>query len=329
MPQVLVIGIDGGQSTTRALIADLEGNLLALGVGGAANHIHEPGGPERLRRSLRTAMNGALQSASLSPQTRFAVALCGMTGGGALVEEICRQELPAEQVVLVHDTRTALYCVTQGAPGAVVIAGTGSVAFGMNRSGETAAVGGWGYLMGDEGSAYWIALQAINACTRAEDGRIPATWLKRAILEHFGVDSLGALHRLIYSGQLSRADLASAARTVSDAARLGERVATRILSSAGRELGLMAVVVLRKLHMQYSRVAVGIVGGVAAAAEPLHEAFRERVYRSTLAQVVRPRFPMVVAAVCMALEQAGVSVGESLWQRIQEQMPRFGLQAVS
>lgn len=249
MPRTLVMGIDGGQSTTRALIADLEGNLLGLGVGGSANHIHEPGGPERLRQSLQTALNGALQSASLPPGTRFTVALCGMTGAGAQVEEICRQELPAERVVVTHDTRTALYCITQGAPGAVVIAGTGSVAFGMNEAGETAAVGGWGYLMGDEGSAYWIALQAINACTRAEDGRIPSTWLRRVILEHFEVNSLSALHHLIYSGQLSRADIASAAKPVSDAARLGERVATRILCSAGRELGLMAVVVLRKLKM--------------------------------------------------------------------------------
>lgn len=329
MPQTLVIGIDGGQSTTRALIADTEGNLLGLGVGGASNHIHEPGGPERLRHSLHTAVSGALQSASLPSGTRFAAILCGMTGGGPLVEEICREVLPSEKVVVVHDTRTALYCVTQGESGAVVIAGTGSVAFGMDESGRSASVGGWGYLMGDEGSAYWIALQALNVCTRVEDGRMPNSWLKRAILEHFGVDSLSALHRLIYSGQLSRGQLASAAQAVSVAAALGERMAIRILSSAGKELGQMAVVVLRKLEMQYSRVKVGIVGGVARAPAPLHEAFRERVYRSTLAEVVKPRFPMVIAATCMALEQAGVAVGEHLWQRMEQQMTQFGLQAVS
>ena len=325
MPQTLVMGIDGGQSTTRALIADMEGNLLGLGVGGASNHIHEPGGPERLRQSLRTALNGALQSASLPADTRFAVALCGMTGGGPLVEQICHQELPAEKVVVTHDTRTALYCVTQGRPGAVVIAGTGSVAFGMNEDGEIASVGGWGYLMGDEGSAYWIALQAINACARAEDGRIPPTWLKRVILEHFGVESLAALHRLIYSEQLSRGQLASAAQAVSDAAKLGERTAIRILSNAGKELGLMAVVVLRKLGMQHHRVRVGLVGGVARATAPLHEAFRARVHRSTQAEVVKPRFPMVVAAVCMALEQAGMTADERLWRGMEEQAPRFGL----
>ncbi|MCL6475133.1 MAG: hypothetical protein K6U75_08795 [Firmicutes bacterium] len=325
MPQTLVMGIDGGQSTTRALIADMEGNLLGLGVGGASNHIHEPGGPERLRQSLRTALNGALQSASLPADTRFAVALCGMTGGGPLVEEICRQELPADKVVVTHDTRTALYCVTQGRPGAVVIAGTGSVAFGMNEDGEIASVGGWGYLMGDEGSAYWIALLAINACTRAEDGRIPPTWLKRVILEHFGVESLSALHRLIYSEQLSRGQLASAAQAVSDAAKLGERTAMRILSNAGKELGLMAVVVLRKLGMQYHRVKVGLVGGVTRATAPLHEAFRARVHRSTMAEVVKPRFPMVVAAVCMALEQAGMTADERLWRGLEEQTSRFGL----
>ncbi|MCS6830927.1 MAG: hypothetical protein NZ749_09835 [bacterium] len=328
MPRTLVMGIDGGQSTTRALIADLDGNLLGFGTGGAANHIHEPGGPERLRHSLQTAVNEALQSACLSAHTRFAVTLCSMTGAGSQVEEICIHALPAEKVMVTHDTRAALYCLTQGAPGVAVIAGTGSVAFGMNENGETASVGGWGYLMGDEGSAYWIALQAINLCTRAEDGRAPNTWLKRVVLEHFGVDTLGALHRLIYSGQLSRAQIASAAKAVSDAARLGERIAQRVLSSAGRELGLMAVVVLRKLGMHYRHAPVGIVGGVAAAAEPLHTAFRERVYRSTLAQIIRPRCPMVVSAVCMALEQAGVQVDEPLWQRLEEQMQRFGLHAV-
>ncbi|MGQ9542248.1 MAG: N-acetylglucosamine kinase [Armatimonadota bacterium] len=325
MLQTLVIGIDGGQSTTRALIADTEGNLLGLGVGGAANHIHEPGGPERLRQSLRDALESVLRSASLPSDARFAVALCGMTGGGDLVEQICRQELPAERVVVTHDTHTALYCITQGAPGAVVIAGTGSVAYGMNNLGETAAVGGWGYLMGDEGSAYWIALRAINMCTRAEDGRMPSTWLKRAILMHFNIGSLGELHHLIYSGQLSRAEIASVSRAVSDAAELGERVAIRILGSAGRELGLMAVAVLRKLGMQYQRANVGIVGGVANAAKPLHDAFRERIYRSTLAEVVTPRFPMVVSAVCMALEQAGIPVGETIWQKLEEQLPKLGI----
>lgn len=325
MLKTLVIGIDGGQSTTRALIADTEGNLLGLGVGGPADHIHEPGGAERLRQSLRDALKSALRSASLPSDAHFAVALCGMTGGGDLVEQICCQELPAERVVVTHDTRTALYCITQGAPGAVVIAGTGSVAYGMNNLGETAAVGGWGYLMGDEGSAYWIALRAINMCTRAEDGRMPSTWLKRAILMHFNIGSLGELHHLIYSGQLSRVDLASAAKAVSDAAKLGERMAVRILDSAGRELGLMAVVVLRKLGLQDQRVHVGIVGGVANAPQPLHDAFRERVYRSTLAEVVIPRFPMVVSAVCMALEQAGIPVGETIWQKLEEQLPKLGI----
>lgn len=321
----LVLGVDGGQSSTRVLIADLEGNLLGLGIGGAANHIHEPGGPERLCRSLNTALESALDGAGLPAETRFAVAYCGMTGGGALVEEICRQQLPATRVVVAHDTQTALYCVTQGAPGVVVITGTGSVAFGVNSQGQQAAVGGWGYLMGDEGSAYWIAIQALNSCTRADDGRIPRTWLERVLLEHFEVDSLRSLHRLIYSQQLDRAQIASAARAVSDAARLGERVARRILADAGRELGLMAVTVLQKLKMQFERVPVGMVGGVAEAAEPLHEAFRGRVSRSSLAKVVQPRFPMVVAAVCLALQQAGVEVGEPLWKRLENQLGYVGL----
>lgn len=329
MLQRLVLGVDGGQSTTRALIADVDGNLLGIGVGGAANHIHEPGGPERLRQSLRKALDSALQSASLSADTRFVVALCGMTGGGPLVQEICQQEIPADIVTVVHDTRTALYCVTQGKPGAVVIAGTGSVAYAMDGTGRSASVGGWGYLMGDEGSAYWIALQALNACTRAEDGRIPSTWLKRALLTHFNVDSLRTLHHLVYSGQLSRGDIAAVAKVVSDAARLGERMSIRILTSAGRELGLMAVAAMRKVEMQYDRVGVGIVGGVAGAAKPLHEAFRERLYRSTLATVVKPRFPMVVAAVCMALGQAGVPEDEPLWQHLEQQMGRFQLNATS
>src|SRR5690349_11265214 len=98
-----VIGIDGGQTSTTAVLADETGRLLGVGHGGPANHIHEPGGVERVRRSLKDAIHDARASAGL-PDAPIACAYLGMTGGSAEMEEVCRPVVDAERMVLGHDS---------------------------------------------------------------------------------------------------------------------------------------------------------------------------------------------------------------------------------
>jgi N-acetylglucosamine kinase-like BadF-type ATPase len=254
----LVLGLDGGQTTTVAVLADETGRLLGAGAGGPANHIHEAGGIQRVQRSLADAIPGATSAAGL-PNARIAAAYLGITGGSPEMESICRPVVTAESVILGHDSRIALWSVTLGMPGVTVIGGTGSVAYGVNARGESALVGGWGYLMGDEGSGYWIALKALNACTRAADGRARSTAMEEAILAHLGAADLRDAHRKIYSGALSRPDIASVASVLPKVAARGDAAAQRILREAGVELGLLACAALRALGMTSDSPEVGYV----------------------------------------------------------------------
>jgi N-acetylglucosamine kinase-like BadF-type ATPase len=216
-------------------------------------------------------------------------------------------------MVLGHDSVIALTSVTLGGPGVVVIGGTGSVGFGRAPDGREARCGGWGYVFGDEGSGYWIAVEALRACVRALDGTGPETSLLPPILEHFEARDIHDLHRRIYSGALARVDLASASHLVSEAARAGDAVSHLILDRAGRELGLLAGGVLRRLRWTTAHVEVGIVGGVFRAGKLVTGAFREAVHEvNANATVVPPRVPAEAAAALLALEQTGIHPKETV-----------------
>lgn len=319
-----VIGVDGGQTSTTAIIADETGCLLGIGHGGPANHIHESGGVERVRRSLSDAIRAARRMADLE-NARIAAACLGMTGGSAEMEAICEPVVPTDCLTLGQDTRIALYSVTFGRPGAVVIAGTGAAAYGLNNAGDEASAGGWGYLMGDEGSGYWIAVRALNACCRAADGLEPATQILPLLLQHFEYTDLKQIHRRVYSGDMARPDLAALSEIVGRAAAQGDAMARRILREAGKELAQIVVAVLKRLNLCDVPVTVGTVGGVFRAGRLVLRPFREAVYRDApAADIIPSRVPSAVGAALMALEEIGVPATDGLLAQVQATLPRIG-----
>lgn len=320
-----VIGVDGGQTSTTAVVADESGCLLGIGHGGPANHIHEPGGGERIRRSLSDAIRGALTMADLE-NARIAAACLGMTGGGdEAMRALCAPLVPSDTILFGQDTRIALYSVTFGRPGVVVISGTGAASYGLNACGDGASAGGWGYLMGDEGSGYWIALRALNACCRAHDSIGPPTQLLPLLLQHTETPDLRHLHRRVYSGALSRPDIAALSEVVGRAAAAGDATATRILRDAGRELALIVNAVIVKLALQQEPVTVGTVGGVFRAGRFVLRSFREAVKRvAPNANITSARVPSAVGAALMALDELGVPAHDDLFARVEATLPRLG-----
>ena len=184
----IYLGVDGGQSHTEAILSDENGNVLGRGTGGASNHAEIPGGRERLQNAVKNAVGNALKAANLPPleETVFASAHFGMTGGAIYKQEIIGALIKAEKLTVGHDAPTALFGATAGKPGVVVIAGTGSVVFGVNSSGETARAGGLGYLFSDEGSGFWLAAQMIRLAIKENDDLIEPDGILRLVLEFFG-----------------------------------------------------------------------------------------------------------------------------------------------
>ena len=318
----LILAIDGGQSTTLALLAAPDGTILGAGLGGPANHVHEPGGMERMRRTLRQVTEGAFAAAGL-PFGPVHCACFGMTGNMDAAQEIAREFLVVDTLRVVHDSVTALAGASLAQAGVVVIAGTGAVAYGEDGQGASAMSSGWGYIMGDEGSAYDIGILALRAATSAADGRMPATSLGALIPAYFGVDSLEALHRLIYSqGVVPRPRIAGLAAMVSRAAADGDKPARAILVRAGADLATAAVAVLAQLGQVRMGMPIYPVGGVFRAGQWIMEPFQRALRGASPASEVRePAFAPVIGALLLALRDTGIEPDEAVIERIRATMP--------
>lgn len=323
MNQEIVVAVDGGQSSTLALVAALNGQILGAGWGGESNHIDEPGGVERLNNALNDSITGALESAGRSAET-VRCAVLGMTGVSVLAGEIAQRLLPSAQVQVYHDSITALAGASIGQPGVIVIGGTGAVAYGELVDGRSAKSGGWGYIMGDEGSGYDLGIQALRTATQASDGRGPATRLVDAIPQHFGLDDLRALHKAIYSQQITRPQIAELAAVVGRAAQAGDAVAQTLLGTAGVQLAQAALAVIRQLGI--AGTAVYTTGGVFRAGEWVLSPFRETIHMQSPESVVSPAvFSPIIGALLLALKEAGSPLDANLIDHIRASAPEAAI----
>ncbi len=298
---------------------------MAYGRGGPSNHYHEPGGPERLESALRESTDAALKFSGQSADVVTCVCL-GMTGAHPQAQVIAQSLFPSANVLLYHDAVTALTGASVAKPGVVVIAGTGAVAYGRLDSGEEVRSSGWGYLMGDEGSGYWIGVKAIRAACQASDGRGDPSTLVRQIPEYFQVHDLTALHRKLYAQEISRSAIAALAAVTADAAKAGDRVALTLLERAGQELAQAALAVITRLGQLEGGLPVYFTGGVFHAGLPILTAFEAGVASQSPHSSVQPAtFSPVVGSLLLALRAAGVDLSPGVIDHIRRTLPADAL----
>ena len=320
----LYLGLDGGQSHSLAILADGQGHILGAGLAGPSNRLNDPRGYEGFEQAIAHAVAAAFDSAGL-PEQSLKVACFALSGGWqdrARKTEILTRCTDAALCLLRHDTESALAGATMGQAGVIVIAGTGSVAYGEDGHGRELLVGGWGYLMGDEGSAYWIALQALSAATKCSDGRGPKTSLLHDLPRAVGCGDLRALQSLLYSASLARPEVANLAVAVSQAAVEGDHVAQAILAEAGHELACHAVTVISRLDLRYQAIPVAPVGGVFQAGEWVQRPFRDHLGDTTpRARVIKPAFPSVIGALLLVYREVNVPASESVLNNLRDTQP--------
>jgi glucosamine kinase len=313
----LLLAIDGGQTATKSLIARADGTVLGAGSGGPSDHFHIEGGVEKNRQAIHAAIGTALTAAGAKSEPIAAVAL-GLTGAppigeqNPVVESIVREILEPEQVTVVPDYITNLAGASGGQPGVVLIAGGGSIGYGATDNGNYAIAGGYGYLLGDEGSAFDIGRRAIVGAARAADLRGESTWLQRIVMDHFGIPTMRHITRVVYQAGFQRDRISLLAPKVVQAAQTGDLIARQILDSASRELALTALGVIRQLFPPGSSVPVYLTGGVFNAGEPIRTPFRNALRDGwPEAQALEPRFPPAVGGLILAGRSLGRSVDEN------------------
>ena len=307
-----VAGIDGGQSSTTAVVVDEKGVVRGRGGAGPADHVDEPPGSRKFADACTTALARALEAAGLSRDTRFAAVHAGLSGYDERFDG-ARPAFSADTFRVQHDAPVALAGAVQTLPAVVVIAGTGSVAYGKGAEGQSVRAGGWGYLFGDAGSAFAVARDAL-AHAMAADDRGARSPLGDAALAYFDRPNLRALATEAQLGRIPRAQVASFARVVHDAARLGDANADAIVDGAATALANLAAVTLARLHLSSDAVPVAFAGG-AFANDAFFARTRERLAAlAPHAQAVTARYDPATGAALLAFADARLPVPERITQ---------------
>lgn len=306
MSERILLALDAGGSRTRCVVAGAGGRVLGTGTGGAANHVLD--GFEVARASLRAAIDAALAAAAPARIDAAVAASAGVGPDGQgreVVESLVAGLLPPGTAVqAVGDMVAALWGALADGVGIVSCAGTGSVCLGRDAGGRLRQVGGWGHLMGDEGSAHDIALAALRAVARAYDGRGPETALSAALPRWAGVSTPIELAWQVYAGAQTRERIAAIAVEVAAAARAGDAVATALLGAAAAEL--VAAVAAAARHLEMPAPRVSYAGSVFDAGAPVLGPFAALLARELPgARLEAPLLPPLGGALRLAHEVGG------------------------
>ena len=299
-----VLGIDAGGTKTVCLLADDQGRLVAEARRGGANL--QAVGELEVEKVLHEVMEEALGERPITP----AVICLGIAGvdrpdDSAVVRGIMKRIGYKARIVIVNDALVALEAGAPGQPGVVVISGTGSIAYGRDAKGQAARSGGWGYVLGDEGSGYWIGRAALRAVLREADRRGPATLLTKLLLEHFGVAQAQGLIHQVYNTNLKPAAIGALATSVQSAFSQGDLVALGILRGAANELEASALSVAGRLELKGEPFVFILAGGIFRAVPWLEQELARRLPLAAPGSRVRllDREP-AWGAVAIALEEA-------------------------
>lgn len=304
----VVVGVDGGGSKTRVMVADERGGMIGDVVGPAS--AVRPGRIDDSANVIAECVRDALASCEMThvvPRV-LAVGVAGVGREGerqGLWQALASREL-AEEVVIHSDFSVALDDAFGDGPGVLLICGTGSVAFGRGPTGATARAGGWGPVFGDEGSGAWIGRRALSVVAAASDGREPETALTGAILTAAQVNDPSEL--IVWGASATAATLATLAPVVLSVADAGDLRANSLLSLAVEELSLHVRSLARQLFVdERAALPVALTGGMLTRGSPLRRRLEHRLKTAVPgAQVGTDDVVPVRGAVRAALRFVGV-----------------------
>jgi N-acetylglucosamine kinase-like BadF-type ATPase len=267
MSRTLFLGVDGGGTKTRFVLADRDGQLVAAHEGPNSDHLQI--GIDGVRDVLADGLAALFGEAKIDGGA-VAHAFFGLSGHGedsaaqVLLDVLPEPMLGHRRYRCGNDMVCAWAGSLGGEDGINIVAGTGSIGYGERR-GKTARAGGWGEVFGDEGSAYWIAVQGLNVFTRMSDGRLPKGPLHAAFKASFGLSADLDLCGKVMNAR-GRRSIAAVSQLVARAAHDGDAVAMRIFDDAARELAAVVEAVRQALGFAPGeRVLVSYSGGVFKA----------------------------------------------------------------
>jgi len=320
-------GVVGDATRTVSVIADENGRVLGYGVSGPSNY-HIVGLDESIR-NIRECLWDAFIRAESSIRELECITL-GLAGIDTRKDrnrftKAMDLRLPSRNILVRHDSETALAGALAGGPGVIVIADTGSVAAGLDENGRYLRCGGWGPFLGDEGSAYDLGKRALIEVLREYDGRGSYTILTSLIKEKFGIESVEDIIDIVYGNKIDVVEIASIAKLVIKAANEGDHIALSIIDKGAKMLAEMAATVIRRLYLEeLERVDVAVYGMVFDMGDIFLEKFKMHLmgYVSNI-NIIVPRFPPCIGGLLVSYRFSGIEINEELLSNIENSIKRI------
>ncbi|HEY1950674.1 MAG TPA: BadF/BadG/BcrA/BcrD ATPase family protein, partial [Bryobacteraceae bacterium] len=280
------------------------GQILGRGYGGPCNHVAAAEGRAKFFSAIGACVAEAARQANLELNSiEFAAACLGFSGGAEDKTAYTRELIRSGLYKITDDAEIALAGATAGQPGIIVIAGTGSIAYGRNAQQQSARAGGWGYIFGDEGGAFDLARQALRAALQQEEGWGPPTLLHSLLLEKTGAKTANELLHAFY-GSFDRTRVATLAPLVTQAAEQQDHPSLEILENAAAKLAWFANGVYRQLFEPGECVPVAHIGGVFESPF-MRRNFIQNVQKTTGCSASPPRLSPAEGALLLALRLDG------------------------
>jgi N-acetylglucosamine kinase-like BadF-type ATPase len=269
-----IIGVDAGGTKTEAVVYDEQGNSIKQVVTGFGNLLINF---DEAMRNLTKAIDACTEELSMNDCIGIYLGVAGIESGNLqqVVEETLSNKYNVH-VEAMNDAFIAHAALLQGDNGILTIAGTGSIALAM-KDGASATAGGWGHLLGDEGSGYWISMQAFKAMIADEDEGKPVSSLSKKILAELDMKEVSDILGFIYNEP--KASIAKFVPLVVEKASLGNTLAVQILQQAGVDLARTTIQAARKVRLE-NPIKIGLRGGILTNVELVNNAFVEEIKKS-------------------------------------------------
>lgn len=263
-----VIGVDGGGTKTEASAYDSNGKAMITSIKGFANLLNNK---EIALDNIVSAIREIIDRFGTNDLSGVYLGIAGSEVGenAKIISDKIKNELKIDSIVM-NDSEIALKAMLKGNDGILTIAGTGSVAFGINNN-ITSKCGGWGNLLGDEGSGYSIAIDSIKRMIFEEEHSIPQSELTKKIMIKLGIKSVDEITDFVYSS--TKDEIASLTPIVARLGEVGDKIAYEILINEGVELAKTVENVYKKL--KFESCSIALVGGVIREAKVVRKAFED------------------------------------------------------
>lgn len=299
-----VIGMDGGGTKTKICVMDLEGHEIDVLFGGGMN-INGLGREGVLRNMASMFTDLKSRSGDWSQMKSLCIGAAGISNPDlrdALLDSVKAADIELEPIIL-GDHHAALYGAHGQGKGMILIAGTGSMCFGMDGEGGEARTGGRGYLIDDEGSGYALGRDVLSAIAYAEDGRIPPTCMREAVFKQLGIDNINDMIKFVYADTTGKREIAALAPNIMLGLAAGEKVAFDAMEKAAEKLAEMVGPVVEKLQMQKGELA--FCGSVITKNEVVIEKLKNKLHaKYPELQCISPKQDAAFGSALRALEEA-------------------------